>query len=93
MKLIAGLLLIFFPALLFKQMDDVPINKIQVIGSHNSYKQAIDPSLFQLIKQADSSLARHIDYSHISLSDQLSLGLCRFERREVCASQRAGLGG
>jgi len=27
--------------------DDLPINKIQVIGSHNSYKKAIDPALFK----------------------------------------------
>jgi len=79
MKFIAGILVIAFPVLLFKKADDVPINHIQVIGSHNSYKQQIDPALFQLIKQADSSLARHIDYSHISLTDQLSLGLLNLE--------------
>ena len=79
MKFIAGILVIAFPVLLFKKADDVPLNHIQVIGSHNSYKQQIDPALFQLIKHADSSLARHIDYSHISLSDQLSLGLLNLE--------------
>ncbi|MDB4918172.1 MAG: hypothetical protein JWQ54_155 [Mucilaginibacter sp.] len=35
-------------------VDDLPINRIQVIGSHNSYKQSIDPVLFKFIKQKDS---------------------------------------
>ena len=42
-------------------IDDLPINEIQVIGAHNSYKQAIAPALFHVIKDADSGLARHID--------------------------------
>ena len=52
--------------------DGLPLNGIQVIGSHNSYKQAIAPALFALIKEADSALARHIDYDHISLTEQLN---------------------
>jgi hypothetical protein len=60
-------------------MDDLPINKIQIIGSHNSYKQAIDPTLFGKIRYVDDALARSLDYSHIGLSDQLSLGLHNLE--------------
>jgi hypothetical protein len=56
-------------------VDDLPINHIQVIGSHNSYKQSIDPVLFKFIKQKDSVGSKKIDYSHISLSQQLDLGL------------------
>jgi hypothetical protein len=58
---------------------NVPINHIQVIGSHNSYKQSIDPALFKLIKEKDSVGAKKIDYSHISLSQQLDLGLLDLE--------------
>ncbi|MCC9135004.1 phosphatidylinositol-specific phospholipase C1-like protein [Pontibacter silvestris] len=57
----------------------IPLNQIQVIGSHNSYKQPIDAPLFEMLKQSDSTLARHIEYSHISLSNQLSLGLRNLE--------------
>ena len=60
-------------------LDELPINRIQVIGSHNSYKQAIDPALFNMIRDADSATARSLEYSHISLSDQLSLGLRNLE--------------
>lgn len=61
------------------QSDQLPINRIQVIGSHNSYKQAIDPALFALLSKSDSASLSRIDYSHISLSEQLNLGLLNLE--------------
>ncbi len=45
--------------------SNLPINQIQVIGSHNSYKQAIDPALFKVFQQMDSVSASKIDYEHI----------------------------
>jgi hypothetical protein len=60
-------------------MEDLPLNRIQIIGSHNSYKQAIDPGLFHLIRYMDQSLAQSLDYSHISLSAQLNMGLRNLE--------------
>ena len=89
MKSIIALLLLPFAAFLLHDIKDTPINKVQVIGSHNSYKQAIDPVLLQLIRQKDSGLARHIDYSHISLSDQLSMGLLNLEI-DVYADAKGG---
>ena len=59
--------------------DNLPINKIQVIGSHNSYKQAIDPALFKLFQQKDSVSASKIDYEHIPVTEQLDLGLRNLE--------------
>jgi Phosphoinositide phospholipase C, Ca2+-dependent len=59
--------------------DDLPINYIQVIGSHNSYKMAIDPLLFKLLQKDDSVEMSKIDYSHISLTDQLNMGLLDLE--------------
>jgi hypothetical protein len=60
-------------------MDDLPINKIQIIGSHNSYKEAIDPALLGKIRYVDYALARSLDYSHAGLPEQLSLGLHNLE--------------
>ena len=60
-------------------MDDLPLNMIQVIGSHNSYKQAIDPPLLHMIRYMDQSIANTLDYNHVTLSDQLSLGLHNLE--------------
>ena len=57
----------------------VRLNHIQVIGSHNSYKQAIDPALLQMLQQTSEELANGIDYSHISIIDQLDMGLSNLE--------------
>lgn len=62
-----------------KDGDDLPINKIQVIGSHNSYKQAIDPALFKVFAAKDSVSASRIDYEHISMTAQLDMGLRNLE--------------
>jgi hypothetical protein len=59
--------------------DNTPINQIQVIGSHNSYKKAIDPKLFKMLQSRDSIGMSKIDYEHVSLSDQLNLGLLNLE--------------
>ncbi|NQV36033.1 MAG: hypothetical protein HQ515_25305, partial [Phycisphaeraceae bacterium] len=55
------------------------INQIQLFGSHNSYKEAIAPALMKLIKQDNPKLARELDYSHISLTAQLDMGLRNLE--------------
>ncbi|RDC61853.1 phosphatidylinositol-specific phospholipase C1-like protein [Adhaeribacter pallidiroseus] len=59
--------------------DNLPLNQIQVIGSHNSYKQPLDPPVYQMLKKADSTLVKAIDYSHLSLSEQLDRGLLNLE--------------
>lgn len=61
------------------KVDRLPLNAIQVIGSHNSYKHPIDPGLYRLLRQADSNMVKGIDYSHQSLTEQLNLGLCNLE--------------
>lgn len=53
----------------------IRINQIQTLGSHNSYKQAIDPSLMKILSIADSATARSLDYAHLPLAKQLDLGM------------------
>ena len=67
----------FLPAV--AQTDSLRINKIQVIGSHNSYKLPIDPALFKIFTQTDSVSASKIDYGHISFTEQLDFGLRNLE--------------
>jgi hypothetical protein len=62
-----------------KVNENVKINKIQVIGSHNSYKQAIDPELFKVFKYMDSVSASKLEYSHIGFEEQLNMGLRNLE--------------
>jgi hypothetical protein len=55
------------------------MNQIQVIGTHNSYKQAIDPKLFAVLQKADSATMSRIDYEHATLTEQLNKGLLALE--------------
>ena len=83
--LLAGFFIFFSIA----NPDKLPINKIQVIGSHNSYKQRIDPVLFQRMRMLDSNMVKEIDYSHIGLSEQLNMGLLSLEI-DVYADAKGG---
>lgn len=91
MKTLISLALILgLPALHHEDLsDDLPINRIQVIGSHNSYKQAIDPALFRAFSQRDSVSASKLDYEHIPLTDQLDMGLLNLEI-DVYADEKGG---
>jgi hypothetical protein len=52
------------------------LNDVQVVGSHNSYKQAIDPPLFALLLERRSpERIRALEYGHLSLAEQLDRGL------------------
>jgi Phosphoinositide phospholipase C, Ca2+-dependent len=75
--------------LLFFKRPEQGINKIQIIGSHNSYKEYIDTPLFLLIEKEDSNSVRGIEYSNSSLSDQLNLGLRSLEI-DVYADAKGG---
>lgn len=54
--------------------ETVRLNAIQLIGSHNSYKQPIEPAVMQALMARDSN-ARGLDYYHLPLQEQLDLGL------------------
>lgn len=70
------LLCVFFCSCTHKKLR---LNDIQVIGSHNSYKMAIEAPLFKYLYERDSSRALTLQYNHISLEDQLELGLRNIE--------------
>src|SRR3984957_2679164 len=90
MKIIYTLTLIFLlTELVDTGFDDLPINKVQVIGSHNSYKRAIDSALFRLFKEKDPKNALGLEYSHIPYGEQLDLGLRNLEI-DVYADQKGG---
>lgn len=61
-----------------QDINDTPINHLQVIGSHNSYKQAIDTTLYKLMLAKNPDVAG-LDYEHIPLADQLDMGLRNLE--------------
>jgi len=53
--------------------EEVRLNQIQVIGSHNSYHIAPHPELIQLIEITGKRLAESLDYSHRPLTEQMEL--------------------
>ena len=58
---------------------DLYLNDIQIVGSHNSYKKAIDPELMQILYKEDSNLALTLEYEHLPIRDQLDLGMRNLE--------------
>ena len=59
--------------------DRFRLNQIQVLGSHNSYKRAIDPQLFALLRKTDPKAYASLEYSHVTFAEQLDLGLRKLE--------------
>lgn len=59
--------------------NEVRLNDIQVIGSHNSYKIAIEKPLWNYLAKVDSAKAMSLQYGHISIKKQLELGLRNVE--------------
>jgi len=59
--------------------DQFRMNQTQVLGSHNSYKQAIDPSLLKLLQSDNPQRYASLEYEHASFNKQLDLGLRQLE--------------
>lgn len=75
MKVAMIALMLGLTAFAFPGEDNLPLNKVQSIGSHNSYKIAIDPKVMEVIRQHAGEGAKGLEYTHISLEQQLDLGL------------------
>ena len=71
------LLLVF--AFVGCKSNNVALNNIQVIGSHNSYKIAIEAPLYDYLHTLESKKMESLQYTHISLEEQLNLGLRNLE--------------
>jgi len=60
-------------------VDALPMNAIQAIGTHNSYKMAIAPNEMAMIRAANPREANGLDYSHPPLRRQLDAGARQLE--------------
>ncbi|MEO1321651.1 MAG: phosphatidylinositol-specific phospholipase C1-like protein [Pseudomonadota bacterium] len=58
---------------------DARLNHLQMIGSHNSYKLSLPPEELALIEAQSPDWAVALDYGHVSLSEQLDLGMRQLE--------------
>ena len=72
------------------QNDNLKINQLQVIGSHNSYRHAIESDLYNLIQAKDTSRSlKGLQYTHIDITEQLNKGLRNLEI-DVYADSKGG---
>lgn len=59
--------------------ESLRLNELQFLGSHNSYKKAIEPALMAQLAADNPQTASSLDYSHQPLAAQLDLGLRKLE--------------
>ncbi len=60
--------------------DDVRINEVQVIGTHNSYHVAPGASLMEIIRDKSGNSGNGLEYTHLPLATQFSeLGIRKIE--------------
>jgi hypothetical protein len=69
---------------------ELHLNDIVTVGTHNSYKQAIDPKLFAFLTTQAPKLVPALDYSHATLTDQLNDGARAIEI-DVAYDPKGGL--
>ena len=62
-------------------LTDAPLrmNDVQVIGSHNSFKDRIAPAVMATIRTHDPRAAAALDYYHLPLAEQLDHGVRQVE--------------
>lgn len=60
--------------------DELRLNDMQVLGTHNSYHVQGVPAVFDALVAFDRSLAETLEYTHVPLDEQLdSQGIRQFE--------------
>lgn len=65
------------------------MNDVQVVGSHNSFKARIPPSVMARIRATDPKGAQGLDYYHLPLARQLDAGVRQLEL-DVFADPQGG---
>jgi hypothetical protein len=55
--------------------EEIRMNQVQVLASHNSYKQAIDPSLRKILRETMGDRLQGLEYNHLPFAGQLDRGL------------------
>ncbi len=82
-KLFTGIaitsLCLAIPVLSQQEPNDIRMNQIQVLGSHNSYHSGIDPALFTFLRAKYGAKMDGLEYSHVPLQQQLDMGLRALE--------------
>lgn len=72
-------LLLGLSAVAVSAAQPLRLNEIQVLGSHNSYKLAMDPDRFAALSAENPALAESLEYWHLPLAQQLDMGIRKLE--------------
>jgi len=67
------------PAAAQPAIDDLRINQLQVIGTHNSYHAGMAPSEGLVMKKSKPEIYQAFDYRHAPLTVQLEAGIRQIE--------------
>src|SRR4051812_8511750 len=70
--------------------DEIRLNQVQVIGSHNSYHIAPHPSVMKFIAESGRGRAEGLDYTHRPLAEQFSRLKIRQIELDVFADPKGG---
>jgi len=70
--------------------DQVHMNEIQVIGSHNSYHAGLTPGMTKLLESKSPKVVEGLDYQHADLATQFSGGIRQIEL-DIFADSKGGL--
>jgi hypothetical protein len=71
--------------------DDLRLNQIQVVGTHNSYHIAPWPSVMRKVAAISPALAESLDYTHRPLAEQFERLAIRQVELDVFADPDGGL--
>src|SRR5262245_4024003 len=59
--------------------DQLRLNQVQVLGSHNSYHASPYPKVLATLRRGDPTIAAGLDYGHRPLAGQFPLGVRQIE--------------
>jgi hypothetical protein len=79
-----------FAALASASAQQLKLNEIQIVGTHNSYHAGISPNEMAYLRSVNPQAADALDYRHPSLTTQLNDGVRQLEI-DVYGDSRGGL--
>jgi hypothetical protein len=82
--------IIFFAALVAASGQELKLNQIQIVGTHNSYHSGISPNEMAYLRKTNPKAADALDYRHPALTTQLNDGVHQLEI-DVYGDAKGGL--
>jgi hypothetical protein len=82
--------IIFFLTVVSASAQQLKLNEIQIVGTHNSYHAGISPHEMDYLRKVNPQSAEALDYRHPSLTTQLNDGVRQVEI-DVYGDAKGGL--